>query len=363
MLHVTLVSGQEIASFNAESLHALSASGNSLTAFALKQHLQHIVGASPFRQKLVSEGQVLRQDDAFPCADAGSIHVQLVLLPTCTAFAEELVSAAAQEDEATVRTLLEKPQDPDGEDARGRTALYLAAHTGNEGITKLLLEAAADANLTVKDRGETPPLLAAATTGHVEAARLLINSGADKEKGNVWGTTPLLAACEGGHLDIARLLIDSGAEKDRTDMYGTSPCSCAAAEGRLEVLELLIRNGVDINKANHWQAVPLQIAAEKGHCDVVARLVGAGSHIDEVDQHGRSPLFCACEAGHLDVARLLVNAGADKNQTSKTGLSPLSVASEEGHLEVVRFLIQAGADKEKSKIRARHLYWLLMNKG
>ncbi|CAE7729129.1 THS1 [Symbiodinium pilosum] len=342
MIHVSLVSGQEIACFNADDLKSFAASGNSLRAF--KQRLQSLVHTSPFCQELLCEGEVLNEADAIPDpAVTGHVHVQLVLLQTCSAYSEELVSATAQDDDATVGVLLRRRQDPDEADACGRTALYLAAQNGNVQITKLLLEAAADVNKSIKDTGETPPLLAAAQRGHLEATGLLIDAGADKEKPNVWGTSPLLAACEKGYLEMVRLLIDSGHVRHITLLNcggrGTSGC------------------------ANYWEAIPLQLAAERGHCDVVAKLVQAGSSIDQADQHGRSALFYACEGGHLDVAQLLVSAGADKDKTSNSGLSPLSAASEEGHLEVVRFLIQAGADKEKAKIRARHLYWLLMGKA
>ena len=216
MIHVSLVSGQEIACFNADDLKSFAVSGNSLRA--LKQRLQSVVHTSPFCQELLCEGEVLNEADAIPDpAVTGHVHVQLVLLQTCSAYSEELVSATAQDDDATVGVLLRRRQDPDEADACGRTALYLAAQNGNVQITKLILEAAADVNKSIKDTGETPPLLAAAQRGHLEAAGLLIDAGADKEKPNVWGTSPLLAACEKGYLEMVRLLIDSGAQKDKAE--------------------------------------------------------------------------------------------------------------------------------------------------
>ena len=48
--------------------------------------------------------------------------------------------------------------------------------------------------------------------GHVDAARLLLDNGAEVDRAAEDGTTPLFIACYKGHVDVARLLLDKGAE-------------------------------------------------------------------------------------------------------------------------------------------------------
>jgi len=53
--------------------------------------------------------------------------------------------------------------------------------------------------------------------GYLEAARLLLDHGADTEQADEEELTPLHDACREGHLEVARLLLDSGADKDAAD--------------------------------------------------------------------------------------------------------------------------------------------------
>ena len=53
-------------------------------------------------------------------------------------------------------------------------------------------------------------LLRASHHGHLEVARLLLESGADKNLARHDGATALLVSSQIGHLEIARLLRESG---------------------------------------------------------------------------------------------------------------------------------------------------------
>ena len=70
--------------------------------------------------------------------------------------------------------------------------------------------------------------------GHVDTARLLIDSGADvNAKRTSDGVTVLIAACLGGHVDTAKLLVDRGAS--------VSPLTLMVAQvaGKTEVVQYL----------------------------------------------------------------------------------------------------------------------------
>jgi ankyrin repeat protein len=54
------------------------------------------------------------------------------------------------------------------------------------------------------------PLHFAATTGSVDAARLLLQKGADVEAKSKSGVTALMIAATMGHTDVVRLLVQEG---------------------------------------------------------------------------------------------------------------------------------------------------------
>ena len=60
----------------------------------------------------------------------------------------------------------------------------------------------------------------AAQNGHVEAARSLIQGGANIEAERKGNTTPLHIAAIHGRVEIVELLIQSGAAIDKKSMFG-----------------------------------------------------------------------------------------------------------------------------------------------
>ena len=87
--------------------------------------------------------------------------------------------------------------------------------------------------------GQTPLFIACAT-GHVDAARLLLDRGADVHTADSANTTPLHMACYKGHIEIVQLLLNNGATADlgREDGDGT-PKANAEIAGHAAVVDLL----------------------------------------------------------------------------------------------------------------------------
>merc|ERR1712230_54765 len=61
--------------------------------------------------------------------------------------------------------------------------------------------------------------------GHVDAARLLLDKGADVDQSRN-GVTLLFLACQNGHVDVAQLLLERSAEVDRAQENGTTRRRC-----------------------------------------------------------------------------------------------------------------------------------------
>ena len=53
------------------------------------------------------------------------------------------------------------------------------------------------------------------------------------------GETPLYGACWNGHVDAARLVLDNGANVDRTDENGWTPLDIAKENGHSSIVALL----------------------------------------------------------------------------------------------------------------------------
>ena len=91
----------------------------------------------------------------------------------------------------------------------GFTALHLAAFFGGPVAVKALLGAGADPNAVARNAMEVQPLhsaTAAGGTGDVEAARLLLEAGADPAARQQGGFTPMDAAQHAGNTAMIDLL-------------------------------------------------------------------------------------------------------------------------------------------------------------
>ena len=74
-------------------------------------------------------------------------------------------------------------------------------------------------------------------------------------------TTILYIACEKGHVDAALLLLDNGAEVDRADEDGgRSTAGRRLASGHVDAVRLLLEKGAEVDRANEDGATPLWIA-------------------------------------------------------------------------------------------------------
>ncbi len=158
-----------------------------------------------------------------------------------------LLASAAGEDPKAVETLLDQGVPVNTCDAQGRTALHAAAGRSRTRVIAVLLKKGADVN--AKDKTGKTPLMEAAECAwalpevQVEAIRMLLAAGAkvneacSKEGGDHSGWTPLHFAASSGSLEAARVLIEKGADVNLKTAKGET--ALALAEDRREVREYL----------------------------------------------------------------------------------------------------------------------------
>lgn len=140
-------------------------------------------------------------------------------------------------DTAAVDLFLAAGMNPNVQDARGWTALLVAAQAGRDHIAQSLLDKGADVNAQSSD-GSTA-LMAAAERAHRDTLNVLLARGADVNLANREGQTALLRAAAKGHSEVARLLLNHGAKVNIRDKEGRSPLAWAEINDHEEVARLL----------------------------------------------------------------------------------------------------------------------------
>jgi ankyrin repeat protein len=188
-------------------------------------------------------------------------------------------------------------------------------------------------------------------SGDLAIASLLIERGADPNRGNDYGWTKLHQAGYGNDCDLARLMLEAGA---RTDLFargdGGTPLVSALFWGHREVVELL----------GH-EPRNLRVAAGLGELELIGALAGtsqAGMHRGFYRPHAGFPawepsddpqevldeaLVWAAKSDRAEALRLLVELGARVDADPYRGTA-LTWAAANGRVDAIRTLVALGAD-------------------
>jgi len=129
--------------------------------------------------------------------------------------------------------------------ATGDLGLVDAARNQDQQTLRALLNQHADANVRADD-GSTA-LLWAAHWNDVGAAALLIRAGADPNAANDFHMTPLSLACTNASVAFVELLLKAGANPRTPIATGETPVMTCAGSGSADAVRLLIARGADVN--------------------------------------------------------------------------------------------------------------------
>lgn len=147
----------------------------------------------------------------------------------------------------------------------GKTALGLAASTGDLELARLLLDHHADPN--IKASSGVPPLVDAmnAPRTRLELTILLLERGAKVDARSLDGSTALWWAATREDLPVANLLIAHGADVNTQRKDGSTPLHIAAAYGNAKLVSLLLRSGASNAVRTRDGKTPLDLAVHNLH--------------------------------------------------------------------------------------------------
>jgi len=166
----------------------------------------------------------------------------------------------------------------EGQLARTALGLHEASARGDLDAVSGWLESAV--NVDDFSPAGWAPLHLAAFFGHIRAAELLLNSGAQpnirsRQPGTCDGCTPLHAAVISGHSAVALLLISAGAKVNDRDEAGYTPLHLATSIGHLGLVKHLLMARCDINPLT-GDETPLGLAIRARHMEIAALLRQCG---------------------------------------------------------------------------------------
>lgn len=195
-----------------------------------------------------------------------------------------LVIAAHSGHREMARLLLEAGADPNA-DGSGYTALHIAVRRGDVDVVTALLARGADPNARViratparrisddvalpREVVGSTPLWLAARYGHVHILEALGNAADPALTGND-GSTPLMMAIGRDprvSLEAARHLINRGADVRASDELGDTALHRAASAGFDEIVRLLVDKGASVDARNHQGQSPLAMTRRRGGRD------------------------------------------------------------------------------------------------
>uniref|UniRef100_A0A8C9TA92 Notch receptor 2 n=1 Tax=Scleropages formosus TaxID=113540 RepID=A0A8C9TA92_SCLFO len=225
-----------------------------------------------------------------------------------------------------------------------------------------------DVNVKGPD-GFTPLMLASLRSGGSDDCGSLMGdeeeeSGADEPGANIitdliaqgatlmaqtdrTGETALHLAARYARADAAKRLLDAGADPNARDNMGRTPLHAAVAADAQGVFQILIRNrATELDARMNDGTTPLILAARLAVEGMVEELVHCHADVNAVDDHGKSALHWAAAVNNVEATLVLLKNGANRDMQDNKEETPLFLAAREGSFEAAQILLDHYSNRD-----------------
>lgn len=178
-----------------------------------------------------------------------------------------------------------------------------------------------------------------------EAAKILLEAGADTTVIDSWGKTALQFSALSGRTDVAEAMIEAGANLDLLTATALGMTEKATKMAKAD--PKLLESPGPSQHVLHRNESPLGIAASKGNLELVKLFVELGADVNSFNPYplgagGYSPLINAVGGGHEDVVEFLLQKGANFNvKVGKFGVDLIDAVREQGSEKILSMLERA----------------------
>ncbi|XP_065336611.1 putative ankyrin repeat protein RF_0381 [Cloeon dipterum] len=295
------------------------------------------------------------------------LEVENYLGQTCLHFAAE------RGDLEALQTWIEVGGDFNVVDKEGMTALHIAAESGHLQFVKKFLACAAEeaknpyigegsVGSTLKEYGTVnrcdikgrTALHLAAESGNVDLVKLLLENNADLTLTDLEGKNAIHFAFE--HIGMLQFINEKNRNlvkqrtKDENTILHFLVLSSANREEWDEIAPWIIEQVDDtiLNAKNAAGDTPLLLACQTGVWNVAELLLTRNVGINVADWCGKTALHYAAEKGNLKLVMLMHEKGADLTLTNDEGMNALHHATR--HFEILLFIHEKNNDLLKQRL-------------
>lgn len=195
-------------------------------------------------------------------------------------------------------------------DRYGLTLMHTAAEKNDEIMVALLAYCGLNVN-TVGGYNEERPLHVAARKNSVRAAQKLLEYRADMFLLSRT-ETPMLIAASQGHEDFCRLLVEKGYDVSAPIRSGHGLLSEAVQSGSLSLVSYLLNNGADVLEADGRKRSAIHTAGRQGDLEILKLLMERGADPFVQDDgpndvcDGSTALGAAIQEKHEEIVEYLL---------------------------------------------------------
>jgi ankyrin repeat protein len=257
-----------------------------------------------------------------------------------------------------------------GRNEEGHTALICATRANQLDAIKYLVAAGADIAAKDTHSGQRqPPLFHAAECGHLEAAEMLMDLGANIHE-VAWFNQPFFArVTDSDNLAMIEMFLDRGADPNATRNNGRTVVIDAIRSGSLDRLRLLHEHGGKITTRDITGQPPLHMALGQNRIDIIDFLLAHGADPSSTDNVGKSLLHAALQRKLYGLVKNLLIRGANPNVSDHMGTTFLATlvndttADDEMGPDLVRMVLTKGGNPNQPDSWGEPLLCRVMEKG